>query len=280
MTADVMNLDNNGYVERILALHAEAHRARVHQRVLQETALAVERARQQVAALNEQKDEFLGITAHDLRTPLTVIQGFAMTMALYPEIQESEELSEFTQLIETTSGRMLLLINDLLDIAKIESGKLELNCNPTDLREVIEQNAVLHRPLAEGKGIQLETELPEEPVVSEVDTERMGQVLTNLLSNAVKFSESGTTITVRLAHNGDEASVAVQDQGRGIPPEDIGHVFERFRQTGTKSTAGEKGTGLGLAIVKKIVELHGGRITVESRLDEGSTFTVHLPAAQ
>lgn len=171
--------------------------------------LAIEETRQELAALNDLKDEFLGITAHDLRSSLTVIQGFAMTMAAYPEIHESEELSEFATLIESNAGRMLALVNDLLDIAKIESGKLDLQCAPTDLRAVIEDNAALNRHLAEAKGIRLETELPNDPVVAEVDPDRMAQVLTDLLSNAIKFSDSDTTITVSLSSDGDDAIITV-----------------------------------------------------------------------
>ena len=280
MTSAYADLDRDALVEQLMRLHARAHRARVHQTLLQQTMLAAEKARQEVAALNNLKDEFLGITAHDLRSPLTVIQGFAMTMEAYPEIAESDELSEFVQLIETSAARMLALVNDLLDIAKIESGKLELDCRPSDLRGAVEENAALNRHLAEPKGIRLDAELPPHPVVANIDRERMAQVLNNLFSNAAKFSESGTTITVRLTRDDNHAAIAVEDQGQGIPPDDLPRLFERFRQTKTKSTAGEKGTGLGLAIVKKIVELHRGWIDVDSQLGAGSTFTVRLPLAQ
>lgn len=209
MTSDAMPIGSVPCDVRRRIRRAQVHRDRAHRRLLQETMLAIEETRQELAALNDLKDEFLGITAHDLRSSLTVIQGFAMTMAAYPEIHESEELSEFATLIESNAGRMLALVNDLLDIAKIESGKLDLQCAPTDLRAVIEDNAALNRHLAEAKGIRLETELPNDPVVAEVDPDRMAQVLTDLLSNAIKFSDSDTTITVSLSSDGDDAIITV-----------------------------------------------------------------------
>jgi signal transduction histidine kinase len=277
MSAAWRDMDRKALLEEALRLRAEVHQAGVHKQLLRQLMLAVEETRRQVAALDRQKDEFLGMAAHDIRSPLTVIRGFAATMASYPEVQQSADLSDFVKLIEDSAERILNLVNDLLDISKIESGKLELHRAPTDLRDLVADGARFNRPLAERKQIGLATDVPDEPVVAEVDRERMDQVLGNLLSNAIKFSQADTTITVSVCRTGPEVALAVADQGQGIPPEDLPHLFEKFRQTKTKATAGEKGTGLGLAIVKKIVELHGGRIEVESELGRGTRFTVWLP---
>jgi signal transduction histidine kinase len=172
---------------------------------------------------------------------------------------------------------MLHLVNSLLDVATIESGKLELDLQPTDLAALVARNVALNATLAEPKGIGLvcrcDPDLP--PML--LDGPRIEQVLNNLLSNAIKFSFPDTTVQVNLARQGKHAVLSVTDHGRGIPEDQVDELFQWFARTHAKGTAGETGTGLGLAIAQKIVEAHRGDIWVESGIDRGSTFYVSLP---
>jgi signal transduction histidine kinase len=277
--------------EERFRLLMEAHQARARERLLRETMLEIERERKkrqqlteqlqrqnrELGRLDAQKDEFLGMAAHDLRNPLTAVQGFAETLLAEPVVTESEMLNEFITIIRDSAQDMLNLVNDILDINKIAAGKLELHAEQVDLRDLVRASCLPNRFVAERKGIELQEVVPEQAVPATVDPLRIRQVLDNLLSNAIKFSSGGTTITVSLEQLDGHAALSVADQGQGIAPADLPKLFEPFQQTETRATAGEKGTGLGLAIIKKIVEMHGGEIEARSKLGEGSTFTVTLP---
>ena len=174
---------------------------------------------------------------------------------------------------------MLKLINDLLDVAKIESGRLDLELATGDLCGQIEENLTMNRMLAEKKGIRLDF-APECGVpLFRFDPGKIEQVLNNLISNAIKFSAPGTAVTVQASRVNDSVVVSVRDHGQGIPAEELDKLFKPFGKTTVRSTAGEKSTGLGLAICRKIVEGHGGRIWAESEVGKGSTFSFSLPAA-
>ena len=170
------------------------------------------------------------------------------------------------------------LIDDLLDLASIESGTLRLTVVPTDPVELARKNVALNQILASAKSIEIQLEAePDTPLV-DVDDARFDQVLNNLLSNAVKYSSPGSHVTVHVGPRYDGALFAVVDQGRGIAPEFLESIFRPFTKEEATGTAGEKSTGLGLAIVKRIVDAHGGRLTVTSEPGHGSTFSVLLPA--
>jgi signal transduction histidine kinase len=171
---------------------------------------------------------------------------------------------------------MAALVNDLLDVAKIESGKLQLDVEPSDLSRLVERNVMLNRPLARKKDITLRVSAEEVPTMT-LDPAKIAQVLNNLISNAVKYSPSNTTVDVGLRREDGHAILSVEDQGQGIPEDEQDALFQPFATTSVRATAGEKSTGLGLVITKRIIEGHGGEIEVMSEAGEGSTFIVTLP---
>ena len=231
----------------------------------------------ELVKLNEQKNRFLGMAAHDLRSPLGVI-------LTYSEFLESEAASvlnaeqrEFVTTIKEVSEFMLRMVTDLLDVAAIESGQLNLDRQSTDLAQLILRNVKLNRLLATKKDITVEFDPPDVPTMFSLDPGKIEQVLNNLIGNAIKFSHRGTKVRIRLSYSAGWATVAVVDQGQGIPSLDLSKLFKPFSKTSVRSTAGEQSTGLGLAIVRKIIEGHGGRIWVESEVGKGSTFFFTLP---
>jgi signal transduction histidine kinase len=228
-----------------------------------------------LVALNMQKDTFLGMAAHDLRTPLTVMQGFT-DLLMHPSARP-EDTREFVGIIRETIQQMLTLLDDLLDITAIESGKLTLRPVATDVAAFVERVCRLNRRIGEQKGITLVTEIEAglPPVV--FDPQRIEQVLNNLLSNAFKFSHSGTSVIVRICRSNGAIEFSVIDQGQGIPADELEKVFGEFQRVSTKPTADEHSTGLGLSIARRIVALHNGRIGVESELGRGSRFSFTLP---
>jgi len=187
------------------------------------------------------------------------------------------DLLEFIKRIRKIGKFMLSLVNDLLDIANIESGQLELNLSEQDLRIVIREVINMNSIFAQAKSMEIIFEEPGLPVMLLIDRPKIEQVITNLLSNAIKYSFPGSAIFLRLENEGSMARVSVKDQGQGIREEELQKLFKPFQKTSTKSTAGEKSTGLGLLIVKKIVEAHHGEIGVTSKFEEGSVFFFKLP---
>jgi signal transduction histidine kinase len=227
--------------------------------------------------LNRQKNELLGIAAHDLRNPLQVILTYSQFLIDEAAGSLDPEHLEFVRTIHSSSRFMLHLVDDLLDVARIEAGTLELDLETVDLGGLVERNVALNRVLAEPKGTRIELSR-EGRLEMELDPAKIEQVLNNLIGNAVKYSPPGSTVEVRLSAGEDGVSVAVRDQGEGIPAEELDRLFHPFRTGSARSTAGEKSTGLGLAIVKKIVEGHRGTIRVEPAEGGGSVFQVFLPA--
>jgi signal transduction histidine kinase len=227
--------------------------------------------------LNAQKNLFLGMAAHDLRNPLNAILSYSEFLldSAIPRLLPEEQ--EHLGLIHSLAVLMRDVVDDLLDVATIESGKLQLNLRTVNLVTVLERTVAVFRPLADKKQIGLVLDTAYQPPLLMLDRQKIEQVLNNLLSNAIKYSHSHTTVTLGLQQSNGEVYVAVRDQGQGIPPDELDGLFQPFATTSVKSTAGEQSTGLGLMIVKKVVEEHRGRIWVESRPGAGSTFTVALP---
>jgi signal transduction histidine kinase len=225
----------------------------------------------------QEKNQMLGMAAHDLRNPLGNIVG--VVDMLIEEIggTVSEENRELLIRVASSAEYMQSLIDDMLDYAKVNAGRLELQLQSVDIAELVRDNLEFNAILASKKGSHLRFEDDAPPLLLQLDSRRIQQVLNNLISNALKFSAAGSTITVSVRRAPDEVTIAVADQGQGIAPDEIGKLFKPFSVTRTKSTANERSTGLGLAIVRRIVEAHGGRIGVESRLGQGSTFFVSLP---
>jgi len=227
--------------------------------------------------LNEQKNRFLGMAAHDLRSPLGIILSYSEFLEAEAWPVLNAEQREFVTTIKSTSEFMLNLVTDLLDVAAIEAGQLQLDRQPVDLAQLIRRNATLNRVLAARKEIAVELELaPGLPPVP-LDAGKLEQVLNNLISNAIKFSHPRSTVRVSLTSAAGFATVAVRDQGQGIPAADVSKLFKPFSKTSVRSTTGEPGTGLGLAIARRMIEGHGGRIWVASEPGHGSTFSFTLP---
>ncbi|NLX11238.1 MAG: HAMP domain-containing histidine kinase [Chloroflexi bacterium] len=235
------------------------------------------RHRAELVQLNELKNEFMGIAAHDLRSPLSVIQGFASLLTRRPDMPP-EERTELLELISESVQDMLGMLSNLLNISEIEAGKLRLRPAPVNVYEYMDRIVRLNRPLAEQKEIALVLDLPPGLPPTVYDPDRIQQVLNNLLSNAFKFSHPGTAVTLRVMQTpGGALEFSVIDQGQGIKPDELDKLFKPFQRTSTRSTAGEHSSGLGLAICKRIVELSGGRIGVESEYGTGSRFYFVLP---
>lgn len=228
--------------------------------------------------LNQLKNQFLGIAAHDLRSPLGVIQMYSQFLEAELGPAVSEEHCQFIVTIRHTSEALLRLVDNLLDVSQIEAGKLELHRQPLDLRALVEQNLALNRVLATKAQRQLALVTPESaPLPLDADGPKLEQVLNNLIGNALKFSPPGTRVEVSLVREGDRAVVSVRDEGPGIPARELGKLFRFFQKTSVRSAGGERSSGLGLAIARKIVEGHGGTIQVETEPGRGSTFSFALP---
>jgi len=233
-------------------------------------------ANRELERLNAQKNQWLGMAAHDLRTPLGVIQSYSEFLEAEAASVLDEEQREFVTTIHETSQFMRRLIDDLLDVARIEAGELFLDHQPADLVELIRRNVKLNGVLATRKGIELTFEPAPPTLTVLLDTGKIEQVLNNLIDNAVKFSSPGTAVDVVLRQDNAQAIIEVRDQGPGLPRDAVASLFTPFTH-GARGTAGEKSTGLGLTIARRIVEGHGGRIEVASQTGRGSTFSFSLP---
>jgi signal transduction histidine kinase/HPt (histidine-containing phosphotransfer) domain-containing protein len=250
-----------------------------------EFAYALEQAMEHRAGIVAQKQleqvraDFYSMVTHDLRNPTTMVL-LASTMltdgSVDPLLPSQTELVE---LIQSAGQRLIQLINDYLDFAKIDAGYLRLTLGEVDLREVIESSAHFSRLQANAKQQRLTLDLPGEPVIASVDAERLKQVLDNLLSNAIKYTPEGGQIALRLAVEAGCAIFRVTDNGIGIPAQQIPLLFTKYHRVPGETTRGIHGTGLGLLIVKEIVEAHRGTVTTESEgvPGKGTTFTISLP---
>jgi signal transduction histidine kinase/CheY-like chemotaxis protein len=233
-------------------------------------------ARRQAEEANRMKDEFLTLISHELRSPLNAILGYAAL--LRRGRLDAQGVKHAADVIERSGKAQAQLIDDLLDTARIISGKLRLELGPVDLVSVIEQAAQTIRPAADAKGISLETDLPSEIGQITGDPIRLQQVVWNLLSNAVKFTPQGGRVEARLERADPYIRITVSDTGKGISPDFLPYVFERFRQADASSARRHGGLGLGLTLVRYLVELHGGTVKAASAGEgQGATFNVVLP---
>jgi signal transduction histidine kinase len=232
----------------------------------------------QLESASRHKSEFLANMSHELRTPLNAIIGFSEVLAqgMFGEINEKQ--TEYLQDILESGRHLLSLINDILDLSKIEAGRMELELSDFHLPNAIENALILVRERASRRGIRLGSTIDERLGMMGGDERKVKQVLLNLLSNALKFTPEGGQIDITARLHDDRAEVSVADTGIGIAPTDQDTVFEEFRQVGTADKKAE-GTGLGLALSRKFIELHGGKIWVQSEVGRGSTFTFTLPVS-
>jgi signal transduction histidine kinase len=225
-----------------------------------------------------EKNRLIGFVAHDLRNPLGVINGYTDLLMEDSELS-ADERRQYLEGIARSGQTVLRMVNDLLDLMKIESGELSMDLGDFSIAEVVNTHVDLNRMHARDKRIALRVEVKAAPEVVRIDAVRIGQVLDNLLTNAVKFSKPGGEVTVRIDRCDGFVMIEVADQGVGIPAEEIGNLFQPFGRTSAQPTNGESSTGLGLAIAHRIVAAHKGRIEVESIPGNGTTFRVFLPIA-
>jgi two-component system, sensor histidine kinase and response regulator len=261
---------------RLYAALQQSHAA-LEARVVERTTELVD-ANTRLRELNLFKDNMLAITSHDLRSPLGAI--YNMAEVLSEEMDLPDEVRHLTRNIFTTTRHLINIVSKLLDLARLEAGKVELE--PMELRTSEIANQVLESLQASAQAKSIATQLVVEPGEATVyaDWMKLSQILTNLVSNAIKFTPPGGRVTVTVGPEQGGVCIRVSDTGLGIPAADLPHLFEQFRQVYTRGTAGERGSGLGLTIVRQLIALHGGAIEVTSAMQKGSTFTVHLPAAE
>ncbi|MGH3035510.1 MAG: PAS domain S-box protein, partial [Gaiellaceae bacterium] len=261
--------------ERVLAeeererLLAEAQQARADLTAQNERLLELDRL----------KDEFIALVSHELRTPLTSIRGYVELLRDGEAGELNEEQLQFLAVVERNSHRLLHLVGDLLFLAQVEAGKLALDLGAVDLGAVASDSVETARPAADEKGVILTLATGPAPLLAG-DRARLAQLLDNLVSNALKFTPAGGRVDVRVRAVSGDAVVEVRDSGIGIPSGEHQHLFQRFFRTSNATAHAIQGTGLGLAISKAIVDAHGGRITVASQENEGTTFQVVFPIAQ
>jgi len=236
-------------------------------------AETLERLRQ----MDRLKDEFLSNMSHELRTPLNAVIGLSDVILQGMDGELTPRLQQDIQTIHDAGQQLLAIVNDVLDIAKIESGTLTLRLNAIDLRQPLQEALKTAYVMAASKQLTLSAHLPEQPLMVQADANRMRQVALNLLSNAIKFTDAGNVRLYAYAQSG-QVVFCVQDEGIGIAPEHHALIFEQFRQVEGSLHRRKGGAGLGLAISKRLVELHGGRIWLESALGKGATFYVSLPS--
>jgi signal transduction histidine kinase len=259
-------------VELLQTFAAQSALATQNARLFQE----IEDKSRQLEAASRHKSEFLANMSHELRTPLNAIIGFSEVLSerMFGDLNEKQE--EYLRDIHASGQHLLSLINDILDLSKIEAGRMELDLSDFDLPVTIDNALVLIRERAARRGIDLHRTVDERLGQVRADERKIRQVLLNLLSNAIKFTPEGGRIEVGAKPAKGSVEVSVSDTGVGIAAEDQETVFEEFRQVGTADKKVE-GTGLGLALSRKFIELHGGEIWVKSQLGQGSTFMFTVP---
>ena len=227
-------------------------------------------------ALDRMKDEFVSTVSHELRTPLTSIRGSLGLLSTGLLGEMGEKAANLLRIAVNNSDRLVRLINDILDLERMQSGRAPLTYRSCDLDDLARQAIDAMNPMAEAAKVQMLLESG--PMLVEVDPDRLQQVMTNLLSNAIKFSSPGSTVTVSLDRLLDGVTISVRDNGRGIPKDKLESIFDRFQQVDASDARQKGGTGLGLAICRTIVQQHGGRIWAERNPDRGSTFRMFLPS--
>jgi signal transduction histidine kinase len=229
--------------------------------------------------LSAMKNEFVSNVSHELRTPLSSIRVFGEFMRR-GRVSEQDKVREYGSYIETESRRLTQLINNILDFSRIESGRKVYDFEQADIEEVIAGTLNTYGIRLRNSGIELSYNGPDEaPPEIRIDANAIDRAVANLLDNAVKYSNGGDEIEVGLASSDGDIRISVTDRGIGIPKDEQQRIFERFHRVSTGLVHDVRGSGLGLSLVQHIVEAHGGRVTVDSEVGKGSTFTIHLPIA-
>jgi two-component system, sensor histidine kinase and response regulator len=262
------------YVKKPLNLLELNARIKVGERIIGLEQSLIQKQKE-LFEINQMKNKFLGIAAHDLRNPIISIRGFSELLLRDPS-NLTDDQREFLSIIYTTSRGMLAMLNDLLDVSLIESGRMEIHKRSESLTKIIQDKILVNSFQANQKQIAIHKELLNIPTI-ELDPQRIGQAVDNLISNAIKFAPYGSNIYLILKQDGNKIKFSVRDEGPGIPQEEQHLLFSEFHRLSIRPTAGETSTGLGLAITKKIMEAHGGSIGFESSEGSGSTFSLVFP---
>jgi len=254
----------------------EALNAGLEARVVERTA-ELAAANEELRGLNRLKDEFLAVVSHDLRSPLAGIEMLSGHLRSRSKMPELADFIRNMGIIADSAHHLHALVDDLLDIAKIEAGHARLDLSELCIGEVLRISAKALSFNAQTKDVTLDVDVASDDPLLRGDRLKLSQVFSNLLSNAIKFTPSGGKVRAQIAPECDGVVVTVADTGQGIPADALPHLFEKFTEAQRAGTSGESGTGLGLSIVRRLVELHGGTIEVASEVGHGSTFTVRLP---
>jgi signal transduction histidine kinase len=271
-------------IEEVREILDEASQVVVTSHRLEQKSRELERATEELRAANERlkeldrlKDDFVATVSHELRTPLTSIRTFSQILRDHPDLEPAERARQLGIVIKE-SERLTRLINQILDVSKLESGNVEWHPGPVDMKEIVEDTVAAMSELFKEKSIDLRTRVPERVPLVTADLDRIVQVMLNLMSNAVKFCDAGQgRVEVALIHDGGFVRVDVCDNGPGIAAADQRTIFDKFRQVGDPLMGKPQGFGLGLHICKRIVELLGGRIWVVSTAESGTCFSFTLP---
>jgi CheY-like chemotaxis protein/anti-sigma regulatory factor (Ser/Thr protein kinase) len=237
----------------------------------------LEHKTRELEVASQHKTEFLASMSHELRTPLNAVIGFSDVLLdrMFGELNERQD--EYVRDIRDSGRHLLELINEILDLSKVEAGQMELDLEPIVLADLIEHGVAMVRERAAKHRISLASDIEPSLGMAEADERKLKQVVLNLLSNAVKFTPDGGSVTVYARRVGDEAQVSVRDTGIGIAEDEKDRIFEAFQRGGRASRTSTEGTGLGLTLSKRIVDLHGGRLWMETELGVGSTFSFAIP---
>lgn len=272
--------DNGDFLFGIITSHdiSDYVKSQEALKAVQDDLIIAERAKNEGLELSlKQKDEFLSLISHEFKTPLTVINSAVQTMELLNKNELTPKTIKYLNMIRQNSNRQLRLVNNILDITRLNAGRLTINKRNIDIVFLTKAIADSVQPFAILRGIDLSFESRVDEKIIGIDDEKYERVLLNLLSNAIKFTSPGKTVNVQLSAKNDNISIVVKDEGIGIPRDKQVLIFERFGQVDNTMTRQSEGTGIGLTLVKNIVEAFGGSISVESEPGVGSTFTVLLP---
>jgi signal transduction histidine kinase len=273
--------DMTGFAETEQRLIEQEGALRLLQAELQQRTLELTAAQAELQSLSQMKSTFISTAAHELRSPLTALTGYLELLQDNDTSNLTDVQREYLSIIEGSTQRLVLIISDLLDVTRIESGRIGLVLRPTDLAMLIETTAAEHASEYSEKGLQVTLNLPTGLPPALCDVTRAGQILNHLLSNATKFTPYGGSIAIGLGRATEDGYLllTVTDSGIGVPRAEHDKVFERFYRASNVAYIGAAGAGLGLHIARSLIELHGGCIWLESDVDQGATFYVTFPIA-